>query len=240
MNSSSSSNPSTSLQASKTQKTPLFQGVFFDLDGTLADTAPDLVAAVNLLRISKGLTPLPYDELRPRASAGARGLIGGAFGFDATHPEYETLRVEFIANYEKAICVHTQLFDGINEVLLELETHSVPWGIVTNKAERLTRPLLDLMKLSHRSHAIVGGDTTPFSKPHPAPILKATEICNLDPTACVYVGDDLRDVQAGKAAGMKTIATAYGYCGCEEPIQEWGADYIIHHPSELSQIIFGH
>lgn len=234
---SSSFSPSSSSSPSKK---PLFQGVFFDLDGTLADTAPDLVAAVNLLRVTKGLTPLPYEELRSRASAGAKGLIGGAFGYDASHPEYEALRVQFIANYEKDICVHTQLFEGINEVLHELETHCVPWGIVTNKAERLTRPLLDLMKLSDRSHAIVGGDTTPFSKPHPAPILKATEICKLDPTACVYVGDDLRDVQAGKAAGMKTIATAYGYCGCDEPIEAWGADYIVYHPSELSQIIFSH
>ena len=234
---SSSFSPSSSSSPSKK---PLFQGVFFDLDGTLADTAPDLVAAVNLLRVTKGLAPLPYEELRPRASAGAKGLIGGAFGYDASHPEYEALRVQFIANYEKDICVHTQLFEGINEVLHELETHCVPWGIVTNKAERLTRPLLDLMKLSDRSHAIVGGDTTPFSKPHPAPILKATEICKLDPTACVYVGDDLRDVQAGKAAGMKTIATAYGYCGCDEPIEDWGADYIVYHPSELSQIIFSH
>ena len=216
-----------------------FKGVFFDLDGTLADTAPDLVAAANLLRVARGLSPLPYEVLRPTASAGARGLIQGAFGYDNQHPQFEELRDEFLANYEKNICVHSKLFDGMNAFLQELEKRQIPWGIVTNKVERFTHPLLKLMGLHQRSAAIVGGDTTPHSKPHPAPILKAAEICNINPSECLYVGDDLRDIEAGRAAGMKTVAAAYGYCGCDEPVNAWGADYIIDHPSELRSIVFG-
>lgn len=219
--------------------TSLYKGVFFDLDGTLADTAPDLVAAANLLRIARGLAPLPYEVLRPTASAGARGLIQGAFGYDNQHPQFEELRDEFLTNYEKDICVHSKLFDGMDDLLQELEKEQVLWGIVTNKVERFTHPLLKLMSLHERSAAIVGGDTTPHSKPHPAPILKAAEICNINPAQCLYVGDDLRDIEAGRAAGMKTVAAAYGYCGCDEPVSAWGADYIIEHPSELRSIVFG-
>jgi N-acetyl-D-muramate 6-phosphate phosphatase len=226
-----------SASPSNAIKKPLYEGVFFDLDGTLADTAPDLVAAANLLRTKRNLEPMPYEVLRPRASAGARGLIFGAFGFDKDHPEFEELRLEFLANYEKNICVNTTLFDGVSDVLDELESRSITWGIVTNKSERLTHPLLNLMNLAKRSQAIIGGDTTPFAKPHPAPILKAAEICSVNPLNCIYVGDDLRDIEAGKAAGMKTVAAAYGYCGCDEHITEWGADHIIQHPSELSALL---
>ncbi len=226
-----------SASPSNVIKKPLYEGVFFDLDGTLADTAPDLVAAANLLRTKRNLEPMPYEVLRPRASAGARGLIFGAFGFDKDHPEFEELRLEFLANYEKNICVNTTLFDGVSDVLDELESRSITWGIVTNKSERLTHPLLNLMNLAKRSQAIIGGDTTPFAKPHPAPILKAAEICSVNPLNCIYVGDDLRDIEAGKAAGMKTVAAAYGYCGCDEHISEWGADHIIQHPSELTALL---
>ena len=219
--------------------TSLYKGVFFDLDGTLADTAPDLVAAANLLRVARGLSPLPYEVLRPTASAGARGLIQGAFGYDNQHPQFEELRDEFLANYEKNICVHSKLFDGMDDLLLDLEKSLIVWGIVTNKIEHFTHTLLKIMGLHQRSTAIVGGDTTPYSKPHPAPILKAAEICNINPSECLYVGDDLRDIEAGRAAGMKTVAAAYGYCGCDEPVNAWGADYIIHHPSELRSIVFG-
>jgi phosphoglycolate phosphatase len=218
--------------------TPLYKGVFFDLDGTLADTAPDLVAAANLLRTSRSLEPLPYELLRPKASAGARGLIEGALGYTADHPDFTELRDEFLNNYEQAICVQSKLFDGMDELLLDLEAHQIIWGIVTNKFERFTFPLLEIMQLHHRSKAIIGGDTTGFSKPHPAPVLKAAEINQLDPKECLYVGDDLRDIEAGKAAGMTTVAASYGYCGCEEPVEAWGADFIIHQPLELRQIVF--
>ena len=215
-----------------------FSGVFFDLDGTLADTAPDLVAAANKLLVARKLNPKPYEVLRPRASAGARGLISGAFGIDPDHPEFITLRDEFFANYEKALLVDSVIFDGVDHLLDQLDQAKLPWGIVTNKSERFTNPLTDLMGLRQRAISTVSGDTTPYSKPHPEPILHAARIANIDPSKSVYVGDDIRDIVAGKAAGMQTIAAAYGYCGCDEPPEAWGADYLVRHPLELLEIIF--
>ena len=223
---------------SQSQHQSPYHGVFFDLDGTLADTAPDLVAATNQLLSARNLPLKPYEQLRPCASAGAHGLIGGAFGIDTKHPDFIPLRDEFFANYEKALFVHSKLFEGMEHLLNQLESAQLPWGIVTNKSERFTNPLIELMGLSQRSISTVSGDTTPHSKPHPEPILHAARIANLDPNKSLYVGDDIRDVIAGKAAGMKTVAAAYGYCGCEEPPEAWGADFIIQTPQELLQIIF--
>lgn len=215
-----------------------YHGVFFDLDGTLADTAPDLVAAANRLLTARQLAPKPYLELRPRASAGARGLIQGAFGYGTGHPEFIPLRDEFFTYYENALLVHSILFDGVDSLLDQLDLAKLPWGIVTNKSERFTHPLTEQMGLRHRAISTVSGDTTPHSKPHPEPILHAARVANIDPAFSLYVGDDIRDVLAGKAAGMKTVAAAYGYCGCAEPPQEWGADYVIHSPLELLDIVF--
>jgi len=215
-----------------------YHGVFFDLDGTLADTAPDLVAATNQLLSARNLPLKPYEQLRPCASAGARGLIGGAFGIDTKHPDFIPLRDEFFANYEKALFVHSKLFDGMEYLLEQLDSAKLPWGIITNKSERFTNPLTELMGLRQRAVSTVSGDTTPHSKPHPEPILHAARIANLDPSKSIYVGDDIRDIVAGKAAGMKTVAAAYGYCGCEDPPEAWGADFIIQTPQELLQIIF--
>ena len=217
-----------------------YQGVFFDLDGTLADTAPDLVAATNKLLIARKLAPKPYEYLRPYASAGARGLLEGAFGINPDHPDFIALRDEFFGNYEKALLVESKLFDDMHHLLEQMDIAKLPWGIVTNKSARFTNPLVDLMGLGHRAIATVSGDTTPHSKPHPEPILHAARLANIDPTQSIYVGDDIRDVVAGKAAGMKTVAAAYGYCGCQEPPEAWGADYIIYQPLELLSIIFPH
>ena len=215
-----------------------YQGVFFDLDGTLADTAPDLVAAINKLLIARNLTPKSYELLRPYASAGARGLLEGAFGISTEHPDFISMRDEFYVNYEKALLVDSKLFDDMHHLLDQMDQARLPWGIVTNKSKRFTDPLLELMGLHTRSVSTVSGDTTPYSKPHPEPILHAARKANVDPTKSLYVGDDIRDVIAGKAAGMQTVAAAYGYCGCKEPPEAWGADYIINHPLELLQIIF--
>jgi len=215
-----------------------YAGVFFDLDGTLADTAPDLVAAANKLLTARNLPPKPYEFLRPYASAGARGLLEGAFGIGTEHPDFTILRDEFFANYEKALLVESKLFDDMEHLLLKMEQASLPWGIVTNKSERFTHPLTELMGLRQRAISTVSGDTTPHSKPHPEPILHAARIANIDPTKSLYVGDDIRDVIAGKAAGMKTVAAAYGYCGCKEPPQAWGADFLINSPLDLLEIIF--
>ncbi len=215
-----------------------YQGVFFDLDGTLADTAPDLVAATNQLLSARNLPLMPYEQLRSHASAGARGLIGGAFGIDTKHPDFILLRDEFFLNYENALLVESKLFEGIQELLNQLDDAKLPWGIVTNKSERFTHPLTELMGLRQRAVSTVSGDTTPHSKPHPEPLLHAARIANVDPNKSIYVGDDLRDIVAGKAAGMRTVVAAYGYCGCEEPPETWGADFIIQTPQELLKIVF--
>ncbi|TAM05388.1 MAG: HAD family hydrolase [Paraburkholderia sp.] len=202
------------------------EAVLFDFDGTLADTAPDLAAAVNQMRHARGLAPAPIERLRPLASAGARGLIGGAFGIGPDHAEFAALREEFLANYAANLRIETALFLGIDAVLDDLDARGVRWGIVTNKVARLTDPLVALMHLDTRAACVVSGDTTPYAKPHPAPLLHAAQALGIHPQRAVYVGDDLRDVQAGVAAGMATIAAAYGYCGNDIPPSQWSAHFV--------------
>jgi len=213
------------------------RAVLFDLDGTLADTAPDLGAAANKMRIQRGLAALPIEALRPYASAGARGLIGEAFGLSPDNPAYPAMRDEFLENYAADICAATTLFDGIAGLLTDLNRRDIRWGIVTNKATRLTEPLVALLGLAETSACVVCGDTTPHSKPHPAPLLHAALAMNLSPEAIVYVGDDLRDIQAGQAAGMRTIAAAYGYCGNALPPAEWGADHVVDSIAQLHALL---
>ena len=165
-----------------------YHGVFFDLDGTLADTAPDLVAAANQLLIARKRAALPYEVLRPRASAGARGLIAGAFGIEPGHPDFNHLRDEFFTNYENALLVDSVLFDGIDELLNQLDQAKLPWGIVTNKHERFTHPLTELMGLRQRAASTVSGDTTPHAKPHPEPILHAAKLAQVDPQKDCMLG----------------------------------------------------
>jgi phosphoglycolate phosphatase len=215
----------------------LCQGILFDLDGTLADTAPDLAAAVNKMRHERGLDMVPLEKLRPLASAGARGLLGGAFGIGPDHHDYASMRDEFLANYEADLCIETLLFPGIGDILDDLDARGVRWGIVTNKVARLTEPLVAQLGLGARAGCVVSGDTTPHSKPHPAPLLHAAKELDLQPERIVYVGDDLRDVQAGFAAGMITVAAAYGYCGDADGPESWGADALIRHPEELAPLL---
>ena len=206
--------------------------VLFDLDGTLADTAPDLAAALNKMRVDRGLEPLPLEPLRRMASSGARGLVGVGFGLKPGDAEYEALRVEFLANYENALHVHTRLFDGVEELLTAIEADRI-WGVVTNKAKRFTDPLSRLIGFTGRASCVVSGDTTPHAKPHPAPLLHAAEVSGVVAGDCIYVGDDLRDIQAGRAAGMKTLAVTWGYLGDTDPPEGWGADAVIHHPRQV-------
>jgi phosphoglycolate phosphatase len=214
-----------------------FDAIFFDLDGTLADTAPDLAAAANRLVVEHGMAPVAYEKLRPVASHGARGLIGAAFGKRPEDPEFPALRDTFLDYYEADIAVHTRLFDGMDEVLARLEADGIVWGIVTNKIARFTVPLVAAIGLTPRAAAVVSGDTTAHAKPHPAPLLHAAAVSGVAPQRCMYVGDDLRDIQAGKAAGMATVSAAYGYCGDAEPPESWGADFLIRHPSELLRLL---
>ena len=211
------------------------EAILFDLDGTLADTAPDLAAALNKLRASRGLQPAPYESLRPYASAGARGLIGAGLGLGPDAEEYEALRVAFLDNYAASIAVHSQLFDGVPALLAALNAAGISWGIVTNKAMRFTDRLVPLIGLAHAG-CIVSGDTTPHAKPHPAPLLEAAQRLRVSPVSCWYVGDDMRDIEAGRAAGMVTVAAGWGYCGSDGPAQ-WNAHAIADSPLELLKLI---
>jgi phosphoglycolate phosphatase len=211
--------------------------VLFDLDGTLADTAPDLAGAVNRMLATRDRSPLPLDALRPVASHGARGLIGRAFGLTPGDVDYEDLRQEFFREYESALCEDSELFPQMAETLEQIERDGLLWGIVTNKIARFTDPLVRGLGLAHRAVCVVSGDTTAHAKPHPAPLLHALATAGVDAGDAVYVGDDLRDVQAGRAAGLRTIAAAYGYLGEGEPVERWGADHIIDRPSELLDLL---
>jgi len=208
------------------------RAVLFDLDGTLVDTAPDLGYALNLQRARHGLPPLADEVIRPQASHGARGLLG--LGFDL-HPEdtkFALMREEFLQLYADNICRHSRPFDGILELLAELDARQLKWGVVTNKPARFTEPLMSILDLAERAACIVSGDTCPQPKPHPAPMLAAAELCGAAPGQCLYLGDAERDIQAANAAAMPALVAAWGYLDATDQPQTWGAHAQIHHPLE--------
>jgi len=207
--------------------------VLFDLDGTLVDTAEDLAAALNRCRTRRGLPPTPPEELRPWTSHGARGLIQRGFALQPHDAGYAELRAEFLDYYEQALCVHSRLYEGIERTLSALEAAGRLWGVVTNKPARFTVPLLRALQLEARAACVVSGDTAARSKPDPAPILHALAQCRCAAGASVYVGDDLRDIQAGRAAGVATVVAAYGYSASLEDVRNWHADLVIDRPEDL-------
>ena len=207
--------------------------VLFDLDGTLADTAGDLGGALNRLRADRGLPPLPLEQLRPYASAGARGLIGVGLDIHPGHPEFDTLRANFLAHYDQCLAETTVLFDGMHELLDALEARGLRWGVVTNKPHRFTVPVMQALGLSERSGTTISGDTTAHAKPHPLPLLTAAQALAVEPSTVLYVGDDLRDIQAAQAAGMPSAAAGWGYIGHNGEVEAWRADVIADHPLDL-------
>jgi phosphoglycolate phosphatase len=209
------------------------RAVLFDLDGTLIDSAPDLAGAANDLRAAHGLPALPYETLRPMVGSGARGMVGVAFGVAPGDARFEALRDDFLARYAERMLRLTRVFDTVLPVLDALASAGLPWGIVTNKASRFAEPVVQGLGLHTRTSALVCGDTTPHAKPHPAPLHEAARRLGMPAAACVYVGDDLRDVQAGRAAGMPTLAAAWGYLGHGEPVHDWGADAVLADPNAL-------
>ncbi len=213
------------------------RAVLFDLDGTLIDSAPDLGAAADQMRVARGLPSLPLENYRHMAGSGARGMISVAFGHGSDHPEFDALRQEFFANYEARMTRLTRPFAHVPEMLARLQEAGLPWGVVTNKAERFTLPLTAAMPLFGAARTVVSGDTTPHPKPHPAPLLEAARRLGLDATACVYVGDDERDIMAGRAAGMPTVAALYGYLGARADVTAWNADAIIDRPDGLLKLL---
>jgi len=207
--------------------------VLFDLDGTLADSAGDLALALNQIRTSRGLGPIPPAELRPYASSGARGLLHRGMGVTPEHPEYASLRELFLANYSGCLSQTTALFEGMGDTLDVIEARGMRWGIVTNKFERFAAPVVAALGLARRAAVVVGGDTTPHAKPHPAPLLHAAGAMKVAPADCVYIGDDLRDVEAGTAAGMATLVAGYGYMGVGGDPRRWPATGWIDRPRDL-------
>lgn len=212
-----------------------FSAILFDLDGTLVDTAPDLAFALNTLLEQQGLPALAYDTIRPVASNGSPGLLFLGFGISPDHKEYPMLQQRFIKLYQDNITRETALFEGMEDVLSTLENAKISWGIVTNKPAFLTDPLLEQLNLTHRAGCIVSADTTPHSKPHPAPMFHACEIIQHKPEQCLYIGDAARDIEAGKNANMQTVAALYGYIGRDDNPDNWQADSSINNPRDILQ-----
>ncbi len=211
--------------------------VLFDLDGTFADTAPDLAAALNYTRATRQLPPLSLDIVRTQASHGSRGLLKLGLDVEPGAPDYEALRDVFLDYYARHICVHTRLFPGMAELVSDLERRDIKWGIVTNKPHRYTLPLMQALGYADRAACLISGDTCANAKPHPAPMLKACEILGVAPGHCLYLGDDLRDMQAANAAAMRGIIACYGYVSCDASIENWNAQGSVNQPMELLSFI---
>lgn len=216
---------------------PQIKAILFDLDGTFADTAPDLAAALNHVRACRDLPPLPLDVLRPQASHGSAGLLKIGMNVTPDAPDYNALRDLFLDHYANHICVHTRLFAGMAELVAELEQRSIPWGIVTNKPHIYTLPLMQALGYAERAACLVSGDTCANAKPHPEPMHKACGLIGVSPEYCLYLGDDVRDMQAANAALMRGVIARYGYIGADAVLETWGAHAIIDHPMELPGLI---
>lgn len=213
------------------------KAVLFDLDGTFADTAPDLAAALNHVRACRDLPPLPLEVLRPQASHGSAGLLKVGMNVTPDTPGYGALRDIFLEHYANHICIHTRLFSGMAELVAGLEQRSIPWGIVTNKPHLYTRPLMQALSYADRAACLVSGDTCSNAKPHPEPMLKACKIINVSPEHCLYLGDDLRDMQAANAALMRGVIARYGYISSDAALETWHAHAIIDNPVELLSLL---
>ena len=216
----------------------MLDAVLFDLDGTLADTAPDLCATLNILLLEEGRPQQPFSRLRPHTSSGVRGLLGEGFGIEPADAEYGRLSARFLEIYGARLCELSTLFDGIPKLLDTLEAHGIAWGIVTNKRARYTDPLVAALGLSPRTACVVSGDTTAEAKPSPLPVLHACAVLGCAPQRTLYVGDDRRDIVAGRAAGTLTAAVSYGYLGNGGPPHTWGADFVADHPADLAAYLF--
>ncbi len=212
------------------------EALLFDLDGTFADTAPDLGGALNSLRRELGLAPMPLNKLRPYVSQGARGMVRVGLDLDADASDFPHFQQRFLHFYAQSLCDGTTLFPGIAELIDRLEYAGIAWGIVTNKSQRFALPLMEQLGYVRRAACIVCGDSAPRAKPHAHPMLLACALAECNPGATLYAGDDIRDIAAGRSAGMRTIAARYGYLGDNDDITGWGADHLVDHPEEIAGI----
>lgn len=211
--------------------------ILFDLDGTLVDTAPDLGYALNLQRGRHGLAPLAMDIIRPYASHGSKGLLGIGFNLSPDDAQFDAMRMEYLDLYDQVFARSPVLFEGIAALLQHLEKNNIPWGVVTNKPRRFSAPLLKAMGLDNRVTCLVCGDDAALPKPAPDTLFLACEQAKVSPTSCFYVGDAARDIEAGNAAGMRTVVALYGYIDETDQPATWGADFSITHPEQLIPLI---
>ncbi|WP_181298806.1 N-acetylmuramic acid 6-phosphate phosphatase MupP [Pseudomonas sp. Q2-TVG4-2] len=213
------------------------RAVLFDMDGTLLDTAPDFIAVAQAMRLARGLDRVPDQQVRDVVSGGARAMVLSAFDVDPLSEEFETLRLEFLDRYQRHCAVESQLYDGMAELLAEIEKANLIWGVVTNKPLRFAEPIMHQLGLASRSAVLVCPDHVSKSKPDPEPMLLACSQLDLDPSTVLFVGDDLRDIESGRAAGSRTAAVRYGYIHPDDNPDTWGADLVIDHPLELRALL---
>ncbi|MFI8481182.1 N-acetylmuramic acid 6-phosphate phosphatase MupP [Pseudomonas sp. NPDC078700] len=213
------------------------RAVLFDMDGTLLDSAPDFIAICQAMRVERGLEPIAEKLIRDQVSGGARAMVSVTFGIDPQAPDFEPLRLEFLERYKDHCAVLTRPFDGINELLAEIEQSKLIWGVVTNKPLRFAEPIMQQLGLAKRSAILICPDHVKNSKPDPEPMILACKTLGLDPASVLFVGDDLRDIESGRAAGTKTAAVTYGYIHPEDNPRNWGADVVVDHPLQLRTVL---
>lgn len=213
------------------------RAVLFDMDGTLLDTAPDFIAVAQAMRLARGLARVPDQDVRDVVSGGARAMVLSTFDVDPLSDEFESLRLEFLDRYQHHCAVESQLYDGMSELLTDIEQANLIWGVVTNKPLRFAEPIMHQLGLASRSAVLVCPDHVSKSKPDPEPMLLACSQLDLDPSTVLFVGDDLRDIESGRAAGSRTAAVRYGYIHPDDNPDTWGADVVVDHPLELRALL---
>ncbi|AAZ35068.1 N-acetylmuramic acid 6-phosphate phosphatase MupP [Pseudomonas savastanoi pv. phaseolicola] len=213
------------------------RAVLFDMDGTLLDTAPDFIAIAQAMLADRNLPAVPDKLIRDEVSGGARAMVAATFTMSPEDPQFEALRLEFLERYQRDCAVHSRLFDGMGELLVDIEKAGLIWGVVTNKPVRFAQPIMEQLGLAERSAVLICPDHVTHSKPHPEPMILACKMLDLDPASVLFVGDDLRDIESGRDAGTKTAAVRYGYIHPDDNPDHWGADVVVDHPLELRKVL---
>ncbi|MCF4985728.1 N-acetylmuramic acid 6-phosphate phosphatase MupP [Pseudomonas syringae] len=213
------------------------RAVLFDMDGTLLDTAPDFIAIAQAMLADRNLPAVPDKLIRDEVSGGARAMVAATFAISPEDPQFEALRLEFLERYQRDCAVHSKLFDGMDELLADIEKAGLIWGVVTNKPVRFAQPIMERLGLAERSALLICPDHVTHSKPHPEPMILACRMLDLDPASVLFVGDDLRDIESGRDAGTKTAAVRYGYIHPDDNPDHWGADVVVDHPLELRKVL---